>query len=84
MEYLLAALGLCFFIIPFWAYRLGLKDGLALKQGSPTIEPIKTPVEVIQERREIKEQNKQNDLQAQGLFNLLSYDGTPQKRGEDK
>ena len=44
----IAALGLLF-LCPslLWAYRRGLKDGLALNKGAPTIEPIPTPVQYL-------------------------------------
>jgi len=84
--YLSAIIGLCFF--NFFAYRRGLKDGLALNQGK-TIEPIKTPVAVVQkhveERTQKKEAKAAEDAMAQGLANLMAYDGSPQaklKEGE--
>lgn len=78
--YLGAAILLCFFVL--WAYRCGLQDGLALNQGK-TPEPIKSPVQAIVEHRDRQQEKKEtkeaNDKFAQGLTNLLSYDGTPQK-----
>lgn len=85
MSYMIAGIvfGLCLFILPMWAYRLGVKDGLALNQGK-TPETIKNPVQAIVEHRERKTEKKQNkeaeDALAEGLANLFAYDGTPQKK----
>ncbi|MFD0673932.1 hypothetical protein [Cohnella sp. GCM10027633] len=85
MEYMIAGIvfGLCLFILPLWAYRRGLRDGLALNQGK-TPEPIKTPVEAIIERREARAEQKEtkaaNDAFAEGFANLMSFDGSPQKK----
>lgn len=90
MEYMITGItfGLCFFLLPLWAYRRGLKDGLALNQGK-TIEPIQSPVGVIQKhmdnRAQVKETKKSEDMLAEGLANLMAYDGSPQpqpKEGE--
>jgi hypothetical protein len=64
----------CLFL---WAYRRGLKDGLALKDNKP-IEPIKTPVQVIHERTEAKEISEAEKAQAQYVTNLFEYDGNKQ------
>jgi len=74
--------GACIFIIPLWAYRKGLKDGLAIKQDKP-IEPIKTPVQVVQQVQQERKEQQEADKFMRGLQNLLSYDGTPQK-GDDE
>lgn len=73
-----ALIGGCFFIVPLWAYRRGLKDGLAISNNR-TIEPIKTPAQVIREEVQRTEDKKDTDQFIQGLNNLLSYDGVPQK-----
>lgn len=73
-----ALIGGCFFIVPLWAYRRGLKDGLAISNNR-TIEPIKTPMQVIREEVQRTEDKKDTDQFIQGLNNLLSYDGVPQK-----
>jgi hypothetical protein len=85
MEYIITGVifGLCLFILPLWAYRRGLQDGLALNKGANTLEPIKGPLAVIQERRKERETKKQNDFETQGWANILAYDGTPQKGGDD-
>lgn len=61
-----------------WSYRRGIKDGLALKDNKP-IEPIKTPVSVINEHVQAKEINEAEKIQAQCMSNLFSYTGEPQK-----
>lgn len=75
--------GLCLFIVPVWAYRRGLQDGLALNQGK-TPEPIKSPIQVVTEHRdrqqEMKETKEANDKLSEGLTNLMAYDGSPQKK----
>jgi hypothetical protein len=74
--------GLCLFIIPLWAYRRGLKDGLALNQGKP-VEPIKSPVQAYNELKDTqtvkKEAKVANDALSVGLANLMAYDGSKQK-----
>ena len=70
-----AVLFSCLFL---WAYRRGLKDGLALKDNKP-IEPIKTPVAVIKEVTEAKEIKEAEQTEAQFMTNLFGYDGTKQK-----
>lgn len=82
MGYALSAvLGLCFFMLPMWAYRKGLKDGLAVGQGK-AMEPIKTPVKIIQEHREAKQAKEEQDLFRDGLANILAYEGIAQKVGD--
>lgn len=71
-----AVLFSCLFL---WAYRRGLKDGLALNDNKP-IEPIKTPVQAIQERTQAKEVNESEKIQAQFMANLFDYDGSKQEK----
>ena len=66
------------FLTSFWAYRRGIKDGMALSNNKP-IEPIKTPVSVINEAVQTREISKADNLQAQYMDNLFGYDGTKQK-----
>ena len=70
------AFGLCFFILPLWAYRRGLKDGLDIRQGKP-ITPIQKP--------HIKPNKASDEVSKfiEGLNNIMAYDGEPQK-GADK
>ncbi len=70
-----AVLFSCLFL---WAYRRGLKDGLALNNNKP-IEPIKTPVAVIQEVKKAKAASEIEEKTAQYLENLLNYTGETQK-----
>ena len=77
-----ALIGVCLFIIPLWAYRRGIKDGLALSQGKAP-EPIKTPVQTYTEHVERKVEQKEakavNDSLSEGFANIMNYDGNPQK-----
>lgn len=63
-----------------------MKDGLALNQGK-SIAPIQTPVEVvtkhIDNRAQVKEAKAAEDAMAQGLANLMAYDGTPQPKPKE-
>jgi hypothetical protein len=80
MSYLItgALIGVCFFFVPLWSYRRGLKDGLAIQQGKP-IEPIKTPIQAVNEYKEVKEQKKEQSIFNEGLNNLMTYDGESQE-----
>lgn len=82
MEYIGAILGLFFFIVPVWTYRKGLQDGLNIKKDKP-IEPIKNPIQAIQEHKQAKKDQQEVDTFMEGFNNLMSYDGTPQKAGEE-
>lgn len=77
------ACGLCFYIIPLWAFRKGLKDGIAIASGAQTIEPIKTPLQVIEQRKEAKATKAAEDKIAEGMANIFAYDGTKQRGGEE-
>lgn len=85
MEYAIIgiAFGLCLFILPLWAYRRGLKDGIALNQGK-SIAPIQTPVQAftqhVERKQEKKEAKAQEDAMTTGLANLMAYDGNPQPK----
>lgn len=87
MEYVYvgAIIGLC--LLNLWAYRRGLKDGLALNQGKP-IEPIQNPVKSFVEFREKatekKEVKQANTAQLEGFANLMAYDGTDQTKVGEK
>lgn len=65
-----------------WAYRRGLKDGLALKDNKP-IDPIKMPVQALHEQTEAKKLTKTEKVQEQFVANLFNYDGNPQKEVKD-
>ena len=70
-----AVLFSCLFL---WAYRRGIKDGLALKDNKP-IEPIKSPVSVIKEVRQAKETKVKEDTDLQFMTNLFGYSGERQE-----
>lgn len=67
-----------FSVCLLWAYRRGISDGVRLGEGK-AIEPIRSPVAVVQEYKENKEVKKQQDLINEGISNIFSYD--PQKKG---
>ena len=81
MEYFVAVLGLLFFMVPIWAYRQGLKDGLAVREGAKTIEPILTPIEYVQQKKEAKKIKHESDKVTEGWNNIMNFDGTPQAKG---
>ncbi len=66
--------GLGLFIVPLWAYRRGLQDGLALSKGRP-IEPLKLPT-IQNPEKPIP------DAVSEGIANIFAYDGTPQDERE--
>lgn len=74
-----AVIGLSLFIVPMWAYRRGLQDGLAIKKDKP-IEPIKAPIKTDYTK---KKEDEAHDKMLQGLQNIMQYDGTPQEVKED-
>ncbi len=73
MPYLMAVMGLLFFIVPVWCYRRGLKDGLALKEGAKVIEPIPTPVQYVKQKQEEKEDKAKTDLINEGWQNIMNF-----------
>ena len=73
-----AIISVGFTYLGLWLYRRGLKDGLALNNNKP-IEPIKTPVAVIQEVKKAKAASEIEEKTAQYLENLLNYTGETQK-----
>lgn len=85
MEYAIMGMvyGLCLFIIPFWAYRKGLQDGLSIKKDKP-IQPIASPVTAVTKAFEKVRDKTEEDKLAQGMQNLMSYDpfNPPKKEGE--
>ncbi|OMF38780.1 hypothetical protein BK133_00825 [Paenibacillus sp. FSL H8-0548] len=82
MEYAIMGIvfGLCLFIVPLWAYRRGLQDGLGIRRDKP-IQPI-TPI--IPKPFEKAKASVEEDKMMQGMQNLMSYDPfqPPKKEGE--
>lgn len=68
------------FVLSFYAYRRGLKDGLSIKAGAKTIEPIKTPVSTFKEYVEQRKEGKTQDEFMQAAMSILTYD--EDKRGD--
>ena len=66
-----AIIGLCFFIVPMWAYRRGIKDGIALIKGK-AIQPIQTPIQAVKKHTEAKADDKKQ--QEEGIQNIMNYD----------
>lgn len=90
-QILYAIFGLCFFIVPIWAYRKGLQDGLNIKQNKP-MQQIKTPLKIAkmytEERKETKKEREKNEREQaenqrfeQELTEMLNYAGY--KGGEE-
>ena len=73
MAYLMAVMGLLFFVVPVWCYRRGLKDGLALKEGAKTVESIPTPVQYVEQKKQEKETKEKADLINEGWQNIMNY-----------
>ncbi|MCT4545094.1 MAG: hypothetical protein N4A63_16310 [Vallitalea sp.] len=69
-----AIIGLCFFIVPIWAYRKGLKDGLNIKTNKP-LEPIRNPVEIVQEVKEEKKLSKEEEQKQKEWNEWNEYGG---------
>lgn len=69
-----------------WAYRRGLRDGLALNQGAKTIAPIKSPLQVIEQRKEAKAAKEQPDSFIDNLLkghaNMMAFTGEMPERKE--
>ncbi|MDD5486884.1 MAG: hypothetical protein PHW65_04960 [Dehalococcoidales bacterium] len=80
-EFIGIAFGLCLFLIPLWAYRKGLKDGLSITQGKPVMPllPNLNPAKALQEHKQAKIDQAQQDLFMQGLTNIMAFDGKAQK-----
>lgn len=62
-----------------WAYRRGLRDGLALNQGAKTIKPIRSPLQVMEQRREAKDKEDPPetfiDSLLKGHANMMAFTG---------
>lgn len=82
IEYILAGcIMLLGFFMPFLCYRKGLKEGYEMAKGK-TPEQVKSPTKVIQDVIKGKDEDKKSKEFAEGLANLMNYDGNPQKGGD--
>lgn len=86
MQTALIGIGLAtvLFLCPslLWAYRRGLRDGLALNQGAKTIAPIRNPMQqAMEQRREATKANKEPppdtfiDSLLKGHANMMAFTG---------
>jgi hypothetical protein len=64
-----------------YAYRRGVMDGVRLSEGKP-IEPVRSPVAVVQEYVEEKKVKVEQDKFNQGMANIFSYDPQKAQGGE--
>ena len=71
------------FALCLLSYRLGIKDGQAIKRDQSISPLVKSPVRAVQEHVKGKEVEKQADSMLKGIENLLSYDGTKQEEPDD-
>jgi hypothetical protein len=68
-----------------YIYRLGIQDGIAVEKGKQVtvVNPIASTFSAINSVSfKPKEDTKAKDLYAEGLANLLNYDGKEQKGGD--
>jgi hypothetical protein len=73
--------GLVLFLCLLIAYITGLKHGKQLGKGNiPSVNL--NPVRAVQKHIEAIEEKKQMDLYEEGLRNIMSYTGEPQKAGD--
>lgn len=80
MEYAIMgiAFGLCLFLLPILAYERGVRMGMRMSKGIEPA-PVRSPTEIIEQRKEAKEAKIQDDKIAEGMANIFSYDGKPVK-----
>lgn len=71
------------FALCLLSYRLGIKDGQAIKRDQGIKPLMKSPVRAVQEHVKSKDAEKQADSMLKGIENLLSYDGTKQEGLDD-
>lgn len=65
-------------IVPIWAYRRGLKDGLILikhEKTIPDLKPLKAIKEVLPSKQTEGVKGEMDKLM-QGIDNILMYDGS--------
>ena len=78
----MAGFSLLFVFMCLFCFKTGYSAGLAVSQGKEIAPLITNPVEYIERRAEAKKVQKENDAITQGISNLFSYDGNPQKGSE--
>lgn len=76
-----AIFGMCFFIVPIWAYERGLKAGMRVSKGIEP-EPLKSPVQVISDHKQAKVEKKVTDAFIEGFNNIFGFD--PLQKEVDK
>lgn len=62
------------FLMSFYIYRKGLKDGLSISNGAKTIEPVKTPATSLKEYMAQRGQAKAKDNYMDTAKSILFYD----------
>lgn len=67
------ALAIVLFYCFYFAFKTGLKLGMDIAKGKE-VEPVKTPIKVIQEIKEIKELEKKEREFQDGMKSILEYD----------
>lgn len=70
-----AILGLGFFIIPFWAYRKGLQDGMNIKNDRP-IQEIRSPSKVIKQMKRDHTNTKKEQQVINEFEEMVRYVGS--------
>jgi len=83
MIYILAGLYLLFScpiiaVLAIWIYERGIRTQMRLEQRIEPA-PIRSPVAILEQRREAKEIKQANDRIAEGMANIFGYTGDPQK-----
>lgn len=71
------------FLMSFYTYRRGLKDGLAINNGAKTIEPVKTPASTFKDYFEQRKEAKVKDEFMEAAMSILTFDeDAAMKRGD--
>jgi len=71
-------IGIVLFLCLYFAFREGLRLGMNVSKGKD-IEPVKTPIRVIQEHKTNKEVEKANKEFQDELNAIMSYTGDEPK-----
>lgn len=78
--YVIATAGLlflCSMILSIWIYERGMRAGMRREKGIEP-EPLKSPLRIIEDRREAKATKAETDKIMEGMNNILSYTGDKQ------